>query len=181
MTKETETPETPSGNSGDMVAKSTITADYIAKNFPEIANALTKGGFNEGFKAGSDAERERILGLEEVSMPGHEDLLETAKKDGKTKASDLAVKIVAAEKQRGGNALKTMAEESDAEPTVAPSASETPSTPHVDENAPVEERAEAEWNASADIRTEFSDKDAYIAYRRAEEQGRVKRYTPRKA
>lgn len=182
MTKETETPETPSGNSGDMVAKSTITADYIAKNFPEIANALTKGGFNEGFKAGSDAERERILGLEEVSMPGHEDLLETAKKDGKTKAADLAVKIVAAEKQRGGNALKTMAEESDAEPVVAPSTStDMPNAPQVDANAPIEERAEAEWNANADVRTEFSDKDAYIAYRKAEEQGRVKRYAPRKA
>src|SRR5690606_11204076 len=50
MTKQTETPETPSGNSGDMVAKSTITADYIAKNFPDIATAMTKSGFNEGFK-----------------------------------------------------------------------------------------------------------------------------------
>ena len=43
-------------------------------------------------------------------------------------------------------------------------------------NAPIEERAEAEWNGNTEIRTEFSDKDAYIAYRKAEEQGRVKRY-----
>jgi len=180
MTKQTETPETPSGNSGDMVAKSTITADYIAKNFPEIASAMTKSGFNEGFKAGSEAERERIIGLEEVSMPGHEALLEAAKKDGKTKAADLAVKIVAVEKQRGGNALKTMAEETAAEPVVTPSTStDVPSAPQVDANAPIEERAEAEWRNSTDIRTEFSDKDAYIAYRKAEEQGRVKRYAPK--
>lgn len=180
MTKQTETPETPSGNSGDMVAKSTITADYITKNFPEIATALTKNGFNEGYKAGSENERERIFELEEISMPGHEALLEAAKKDGKTKAADLAVKIVAVEKQRGGNALKTMAEETAAEPVVTPSTStDVPSAPQVDANAPIEERAEAEWRNSTDIRTEFSDKDAYIAYRKAEEQGRVKRYAPK--
>lgn len=180
MTKQTETPETPSGNSGDMVAKSTITADYVAKNFPDIASAMTKSGFNEGFKAGSEAERERINSLEEVSMPGHEALLEAAKKDGKTKAADLAVKIVAAEKQRGGNALKTIAEETAAEPVVTPStANDMPNAPQVDANAPIEERAEAEWNGNAEIRSEFSDKDAYIAYRKAEEQGRVKRYAPK--
>lgn len=180
MTKQTETPETPSGNSGDMVAKSTITADYIAKNFPDIASVMTKNGFNEGFKAGSEAERDRIIGLEEVSMSGHEALLEAAKKDGKTKAADLAVKIVAAEKQRGGNALKTMAEETAAEPVVTPStANDMPNAPKIDANAPIEERAEAEWNGNAEIRTEFSDKDAYIAYRKAEEQGRVKRYAPK--
>lgn len=180
MTKQTETPETPSGNSGDMVAKSTITADYITKNFPEIATALTKNSFNEGYKAGSENERERIFELEEISMPGHEALLEAAKKDGKTKAADLAVKIVAVEKQRGGNALKTMAEETAAEPVVTPSTStDVPSAPQVDANAPIEERAEAEWNGNAEIRTEFSDKNAYIAYRKAEEQGRVKRYAPK--
>ena len=180
MTKQTETPETSSGNSGDMVAKSTITADYITKNFPEIATALTKNSFNEGYKAGSENERERIFELEEISMPGHEALLEAAKKDGKTKAADLAVKIVAVEKKRGGNALKTMAEETAAEPVVTPSTStDVPSAPQVDANAPIEERAEAEWRNSTDIRTEFSDKDAYIAYRKAEEQGRVKRYAPK--
>ena len=180
MTKQTETPETPSGNSGDMVAKSTITADYITKDFPDIATALTKNSFNEGYKAGSENERERIFQLEEISMPGHEALLEAAKKDGKTKAADLAVKMVAVEKQRGGNALKTMAEETAAEPVVTPSTStDVPSAPQVDANAPIEERAEAEWRNSTDIRTEFSDKDAYIAYRKAEEQGRVKRYAPK--
>lgn len=180
MTKQTETPETPSGNSGDMVAKSTITADYITKNFPDIASALTKNSFNEGYKAGSENERERIFELEEVSMPGHEALLEAAKKDGKTKAADLAVKIVAAEKQRGGNALKSMAEETAAEPVVTPStSSDMPNAPQIDANAPIEERAEAEWNGNAEIRMEFSDKDAYIAYRKAEEQGRVKRYAPK--
>ena len=113
-------------------------------------------------------------------MPGHEALLETAKKDGKTKAADLAVKIVAVEKQRGSNALKTITEETAAEPVVTPSTSnDMPNAPQIDANAPIEERAEAEWNGNAEIRTEVSDKDAYIAYRKAEDQGRVKRYAPK--
>ncbi len=175
MTKKTETPENP-GNTGDMVAHSAITPDYIAKNLPEIASSMTKDSFNEGYKAGSETERARILGLEEVAMSGHEALLEQARSDGKSKAADLALKIVAAEKQRGGNVLKTMEAETLAEPVVTPS---TGQTPHIDVNAPIEERAESEWQASADIRTEFADKDAYIAFRKAEDSGRVKRYAPR--
>ena len=175
MTKKTTEPENP-GNKSDVVALSAITPDYIAKNLPEIASSMTKDSFNEGYKAGSETERERILGLEEVSMSGHEDLLEQARSDGKSKAADLALKIVAAEKQRGGNVLKTMEEETAAEPVVTPS---TGQTPHIDVNAPIEERAESEWQASADIRTEFADKDAYIAFRKAEDSGRVKRYAPR--
>ena len=170
-----ETPENP-GNTGDMVALSAITPDYIAKNHPEIASSMTKDSFNEGYKAGSETERARILGLEDVAMSGHEDLLEQARSDGKSKAADLALKIVAAEKQRGGNVLKTMEEETAAEPVVTPS---TGQAPHIDVNAPIEERAESEWQASADIRTEFADKDAYIAFRKAEDSGRVKRYAPR--
>ena len=175
MTKKTETPENP-GNTGDTVALSAITPDYIAQNLPEIASVLTKDSFNEGYKAGSETERERILGLEEVAMSGHEVLLEEARKDGKIKAADLALKIVAAEKQRGGNVLKTMEAETLAEPVVTPSIAQTP---HIDANAPIEERAESEWQASADIRTEFADKGAYIAFRKAEDSGRVKRYAPR--
>jgi len=175
MTNKKETPEN-TGDTGDMVALSAITPDYIAKNHPEIASSMTKDSFNEGYKAGSETERERILGLEEVAMSGHEDLLEEARKDGKSKAADLALKIVAAEKQRGGNILKTMEAETMAEPVVTPS---TAQTPHIDVNAPIEERAESEWQASADIRTEFADKDAYIAFRKAEDSGRVKRYAPR--
>jgi len=43
-------------------------------------------------------------------------------------------------------------------------------------NAPIEDRAEAEWNGSPDIRNEFGSKEAFVAFRKAEEDGRVKRY-----
>ena len=73
-----------------------------------------------------------------------------------------------------------MAEQTAAVVVVTPStSSDMPNPPKIDANAPIEERAEAEWNGNAEIRTEFSDKDAYIAYRKAEEQGRVKRYAPK--
>ncbi len=89
MTNKTTEPENP-GNTGDMVALAAITPDYIAQNFPEIASSMTKDSFNEGYKAGSETERARILGLEEVAMSGHEELLEQARNDGKSKAEEIA-------------------------------------------------------------------------------------------
>lgn len=184
MTKPNQAPHA-SGDE-DMIARSDLTADYIAANFPSIASALTaqgreeaageinKASFNEGFKAGAEAERKRILSIEEVSMPGHDDLVRAAKEDGKTTAGDLAMRIVSAEKQRGSKKLKSMEEEAGAQPAIQPSSD--PVTPGADANAPVEDRAEAEWNGSPDIRTEFGSKEAYVAYRKAEEEGRVKRY-----
>lgn len=184
MTKPEQTPQTKGGE--DMIARADMTADMIAKDFPDIAAALmakgraetdgavSKTSFNEGFKAGTEAERKRILAIEEVSMPGHDDMIKAAKQDGKTTAGDLAMKIVAAEKQRGAKTLKTMEDDANEQPVVQPGAQTT--TQPVDAKAPIEERAEAEWNNSPDLRAEFDSKDSYLAFRKAEDQGRVKRY-----
>lgn len=184
MTKPDQTPHTDGGQ--EMIARSDLNADYIVRNLPSVASTLkdqgrkevegevSKSSFNEGFKAGAEAERERILAIENVAMAGHDDLIRAAKEDGKTTAGDLAVKIVAAEKQRGSKALETMAEDAKAQPAVEPSAE--PAGSAVDANAPIEDRADAEWNGSPDIRTEFGSKEAYVAFRKAEEDGRVKRY-----
>lgn len=182
-----ETMTTQTQKTGDdMIARADMTADMIAKDFPDIATALmakgrdqadgsvSKASFNEGFKAGAESERKRIIAIEDVAMPGHDALIKAAKEDGKTTAGDLAMKIVAAEKQRGSKTLKTMEEEAAAQPAVQPTTDVT--TPGVNANAPIEERAEAEWNGSPDIRTEFGSKEAYLAFRKAEDQGRVKRY-----
>lgn len=184
MTTPQQAPQAKSGE--DMIARTDMTADMIAKDFPDIAAALmakgrteaegmvSKSSFNEGFKAGSEAERKRILAIEEVSMPGHEAMIKAAKEDGKTTAGDLAMKIVTAEKQRGTKTLKTMEEDANEQPVVQPTTQTQ--NPSVDANAPIEERAEAEWNNSPDLRTEFGSKEAYMAFRKAEDQGRVKRY-----
>lgn len=184
MTNPQQVPQTKGGD--DMIARTDMSADMVAKDFPDIASALmakgreqaegsvSKASFNEGFKAGSEAERKRILDIEEVAMPGHDALIRAAKEDGKTMAGDLAMKIVAAEKQRGAKTMKTMEDDANAQPVVQPTAQ--PTAKGVDAAAPIEERAEAEWNGSPDIRTEFGSKEAYLAFRKAEDQGRVKRY-----
>jgi len=184
MTTPQQAPQTKGGE--DMIARADMTADMIAKDFPDLAAALmakgreqaegsvSKASFNEGFKAGSEAERKRILAIEEVSMPGHDAMVKAAKEDGKTTAGDLAMKIVTAEKQRGAKTLKTMEDDANEQPVVQPTTQAT--TQSVDANAPIEDRAEAEWSGSPSIRDEFGTKEAYLAFRKAEEQGRVKRY-----
>jgi phage I-like protein len=50
-----------------------------------------------------------------------------------------------------------------------------PAAPGIDDGRPLEERAKAEWAASAALQAEFAgDQDAYIAYCKAEQNGQVK-------
>jgi len=68
-----------------------IDAKWIAKNCPDIANALRGEG--------AQAERERIQGIEEHVLPGYETIVAEAKKDGKSTGADVAMRIVKAENQ----------------------------------------------------------------------------------
>lgn len=103
------------GSNVNMIQKDQITADFIRQDFSHIAQAFTiegqeqarkealevqekareesrKKGYDEGLAAGAQSERGRILAIESVALPGHEDLVAEAKKDGKSTASDLALK-----------------------------------------------------------------------------------------
>ncbi|SFG29814.1 signal peptide peptidase SppA [Duganella sp. CF458] len=60
---------------------------------------------SEFITAGATAERERILGIEAHSMPGHEALIAALKADGKTNPDQAAAQVLAAEKGK----LKTTA------------------------------------------------------------------------
>jgi len=67
-------------------------------------------GIEEGRKLGSEAERERILGLMDISKPGYEELVKAAILDGKSVAGDLAIAIVKADKERESAMAKTLTE-----------------------------------------------------------------------
>jgi ATP-dependent Clp protease protease subunit len=54
---------------------------------------------------GAKAERERIKGIEDNTLPGHEKLTAELKFDGKTSPAEAAVAILKAEKALGGRAL----------------------------------------------------------------------------
>lgn len=62
------------------------------------AEGLAKG-LEEGRAAGAAAERERIQSVEAQALPGHTELIEQLKYDGKTTGPEAAVKILQVEKE----------------------------------------------------------------------------------
>lgn len=173
----------------EMIDKNQITADFLRRECPEIVNAFIKEGFDSGeksgiekgqksgMKIGADNERARLQAIEEISMPGHESLIAEARKNPDMTAEKLALQMIAAEKAQGGNFIATLknaaaqmpAIDSGANVEVSPvrSTSATVGTP--------EEKAEALWKSDANIRQEFAnDKEAFIAYFVAAENGQVK-------
>jgi hypothetical protein len=132
---------------------------------PELAQTLR----DEGAKA----ERERLLALDEAAIAGHEDLLAKVKSDPTMTAEKLALEIVKAEKANGSKYLASLKTAEAAMPPVAPSVP-TATAPI---GATPQERAENEWNAKAETRKEFGgDKDAFIAYAVAQENGQIKQF-----
>lgn len=156
-----------------------ITAAYISTNYPAVADALRSEGRTAGHAAGviegANKERERILGIEAVALPGYEKVVADAKADGKSTAADVATQIVAAQKAAGAAAIESR-RKTDAElPTIKPSVDAT-ADGKPDPNLPIEEQAKAEWDRSPDLRAEFGNSyGAFVAYRKAESEGRVRR------
>lgn len=182
------TSASPAGDA-ETLRRDQITAEFLMREFPQIAGvliregrdqsqeAIKKQGYEEGLQAGAKAERERIMALEEMALSGHEEMVTEAKKDGKTQPGELAIKIVAAQKQRGFDFLENRREDAKAHKDIGPSQDRQTASSGMDDGTPIEERAAAEWIKDANIRAEFGEKDTYIAYRKAEVEGRVRRLT----
>ena len=170
------------------IERAAITADFIKSEFPEVAEKLAKEnsekikndsfteGKKSGFTEGIKSERERILAIEETSLAGHEDLIAKAKQDGDMTAEKLALQIIAREKQRGTKYLESAKEAEKEMPKVDPNFEASASNKtKIDKNAPLEDRAKAEWQDDAKLRSEFgNDYDSYFAYKKASEANQVK-------
>ena len=72
-------------------AEKTVSDDYHAAGYAK--------GLAEGKVAGAEAERERIKSVEAQALPGHTELIEQLKYDGKTTGPEAAVKILKVEKE----------------------------------------------------------------------------------
>ncbi len=152
-----------------------ITAAYISTNFPSVAEALRADARQAGEADGAIKERERILGIEAAALPGYDDIVAAAKADGTSAGADVALKIVAAQKQAGVATIdgrrKTEAGIPPLKPSVEASRDGKP-----DPALPIEDQARIEWDRSPDVRDEFGGNfGAYAAYRKAETEGRVRR------
>ena len=142
-----------------------------------VAQGIKDGldqGKSQGLTEGIEAERNRIKDVEAQLIPGHEALIETLKWDGKTTGPEAAIKVLAAEKNIRIKAHKDFVEDGQNvnAPVVNPPADQKPGM--IDDNLPIEEKAEAEWKKPA-IRLEFgNNKAAYVAFRKAEDAGLAK-------
>jgi ClpP class serine protease len=156
------------------ISKKEITADYIKKEFPDVASAIIEEVSatikNEAFASGTKHERDRILAIESAALPGHEDLIAEAKKDGSITAEKLALKIIAAEKSKASdylaNSKTSESEMPKIEPNIEP---ESKQKKEIDINLPIEQKAKILWDKDSKLRSEFGDDfESYHAFAKAE-------------
>jgi len=153
-----------------------LTAEALRDNRPDVAEAIEKAAAEAAAEAaeaarkeGADAERERILAIEEIAIEGHADLIAAAKADGETTAADLALEIVKAEKASGASHIAAR-QEAEAEIDV-PAAPVEEAAP-VDAGASLEDRARMAWDQDEKLRAEFGGNlDAYMSFERAAAHG----------
>ena len=139
----------------------------LREQHPDLAAALLE----EGRVAGAAAERDRILGIEARALPGHAALIAEMKADGQTTPDQAASRILAAEQASLAAQRQQLSDDAPAPLAHAPAPSEA--APAAD-SRPVEARCQDAWDKDATLRAEFGTLDAYIAYQRATESGRVK-------
>ena len=162
------------------ISKKEITADYIKKEFPDVTNTIIQEVSSdikkEAFADGAKHERNRILAIESAALPGHEDLIAEAKKDGSITAEKLALKIIAAEKSKASdylaNSKTSESEMPKIEPNIEP---ESKQKKEIDINLPIEQKAKILWDKDSKLRSEFGDDfESYHAFAKAEEGNQVR-------
>lgn len=96
-----------------------MTLEEFKKNHPDVANAykseILAGAGNGGADTGAavDAERARIRAIDDITLPGYEDMANKAKYEEPVSAEAFAMQIVAAQKKTGQAFLKGREEDID--------------------------------------------------------------------
>lgn len=129
-------------------------------------------GHADGLKAGAEAERQRLLGIEAHAMTGNEKLIAECKADPACTPDQAAGRILAAEKLVRENQMKGIAAVEDKTGKVTAAVTTAPTTATT-----VPQTAEgwkAEWAASAALQADFRTGEAYAAYRQGIAEGRIK-------
>lgn len=94
--------------------------ENLAKEYPELVEQIRAKAYAEG----ADNERARILAIEEIATPGHDELVQSAKLDGTMSAEKLAVEILKADKSRNANMLMARANDAQDLAGIAPTMNE---------------------------------------------------------
>lgn len=118
-------------------------------------------------------ERARILAVEAQALPGHEALIAQLKADGQTSGPEAAAQVLAAERNRLGQRAEQL--HADAPEPVAFAATPADEPVANDSALPLDQRAKAQWESSADLQKEFGGSfGAYVAYLKNHEAGRAR-------
>lgn len=145
-----------------------MTFDELRAAHPDQCAALVE----EGRTVGATAERQRILGIEAHSLPGHDALIAQLKADGTSTPEMAAIAIIKAEREIGASRAGQLA--ASAPKPVAHAAAPLDVPAAADTSLPLEDRAKAKWDGDADLRSEFKSLGAYTAYLKNHEAGRAR-------
>lgn len=171
--------KTMSGKKLETTENPELTADEFKANFPGqfkvIQDSIKADAHALGVAAGADAERKRILAIEDLSMPGCEQLVKELKADGTTTPEQAAVKIVKAAKvaaplQAFEHDLKEDADNS----LMTPEATEPGDTGPIDPGTPAEQMR-AKWDKSAALQASYNGNyESFEAFEKNYKEGNVK-------
>lgn len=145
----------------------TITAELLKQHFPAVASQLAKEG--------ADAERSRIAAIESASLPGHDAIVAAHKADPSKTAGDMALAIVAAEKET----RKAMIAALDADEVKLKGLRSEPANgiaAATSENAGLTGEAlwKSEYSVSSGLQAEFPSEADYSAFKKAEARGGIR-------
>ncbi|MGL4966152.1 MAG: S49 family peptidase [Inquilinus sp.] len=138
---------------------------FVARH-PKQAEALARYG--------AASERKRITSLQALAEPGEDKMLAKAIAEGWA-VDKAALTFAEGRRTRRAAALGNRQAEA-AQPVAAPATDPAaPAKPKEDANAPIDVRAKAAWEASADLQAEFGGKfESYLAFRKAEASGQAR-------
>lgn len=165
-----------SGDTSDNGGKVPLAAPGDAAT--SAAASFTQADLDAARKAGADAERERILGIEKAAMPGHEAIVAAHKADATKTPGDTALAIIAAENAaRGAQMAALNTDEAKTKVPAQPANATTAPAAAAGEGREGPEKYKAEWDGNPKLAEEFSSFEAYSAFRSMEDQGRVRMYS----
>ena len=160
--------ETPAMTEATAAAPDTpvITAAYIMEAHADIAAA---------FRAeGAKAERDRLAGIDAITLPGLEAIGAECKANPECSAEAAAMKMAKAAKEPGNAYLAAMRGNDAALPAIKPAVEAVDDAARV-ANLPLRDRLEAKWTAEPDLRSEFGDDfEAFVAFEENNSAGRVR-------
>lgn len=94
--------------------------ETLKNDFPDLYAQIQQDASNEA----AEQERQRIMAIDELAMPGNEKLIETAKADASMTAEKVAIQMIKNQKEKGSNYLQNAKKDAEETEKVDPSEEE---------------------------------------------------------